>query len=631
MSSLEADGAEDAPAHTAQSMVPPQAATLSLFGFRFVFAIVITLLQLNWNTADDGPADTEEPRAMHADEFAAVVREMFAHAYDGYMRDAFPRDDLRPLSQDGSFTLGEVGKLGADDLETAQYAGVALSLLESLSTLAVLGNVTEFTKAVAWLEEHPDLFDQDVRVNVFESMIRPLGSLVSAHMLAEFTLPELCTWCRGGGDARLDSPLLALASDLGSRLFPAFAESPSGIPFAWVNLRHGICKNETSETTLAGAGTGLLEYAMLSRLTGEERYEAAAVACLSKLWSMRSEQGLFGTHIDVREGTWTDSHASVGYGTDSYYEYLLKGYILLGDPWYWGMFASAYEAIQSHMRSGPWYADVHMTNGNKIQEVFTSIQAFFPGLQVDVGDLSAANESHRAFFAIWERFGLMPERYFYKSEQIHSSMKYYPLRPELVESTLWLFQATRDSYYQDVVGPKIIHGLNSHARVDTGGFAAIHNVETMEKENHQQSFFLSETLKYLYLLYNDTFLQNSEHAFVFTTEGHPLPIIHELRDSNEYPLSENELPARLRKWCKGTDSKAGFLGFRCSCIDLQVCPMWTEASDDARSLVPLIVESACHVLDHFKEGRCEKSGHCGADSTSCKERLCSSHGFCYTP
>jgi len=287
-------------------------------------------------------------------------------------------------------------------------------------------------KGVNWLEQNPRLFDQNVRVNVFETIIRILGSLLSAHMLATYSMPDLCTWCSSGRD----SPLLRLAEDLGSRLFPAFAKSPTDIPYAWVNLRFGVVENETNETNLAGAGTSLLEYAMLSRLGGDSKYEKASVACLVQLWRMRTSHGLLGTHIDIQTATWLDSHAGIGFGTDSYFEYLLKSYILLGDPWYWGMFAASYESIQRYMKSGAWYADVNMHSGVKIQEAFTSLQAFFPGLQVEIGDIDAANISHRAFFSVWDRFGLLPERYLYKSEQVHPTMKYYPLRPELAESTL---------------------------------------------------------------------------------------------------------------------------------------------------------------------------------------------------
>ncbi len=37
-----------------------------------------------------------------------------------------------------------------------------------------------------------------------------------------------------------------------------------------------------------------------------------------------------------------------------------------------------------------------------------------------------------------------------------------------------------------------------------GGLASIRSVATMEQEDYMPSFFLAETCKYLYLLYNDT-------------------------------------------------------------------------------------------------------------------------------
>lgn len=94
----------------------------------------------------------------------------------------------------------------------------------------------------------------------------------------------------------------------------------------------------------------------------------------------------------------------------------------------------------------------------------------------------------------------------------------------------------------------MIDSLNFYARVD-GGFASIRDVTTMQLEDHQHSFFLSETwvirwfislsfrdwavssvvfplffsrCKYLYLLFDDSFL--ADQNYVFTTEGHPLPI-----------------------------------------------------------------------------------------------------------
>ena len=50
-------------------------------------------------------------------------------------------------------------------------------------TLAVVGNRTAFARAVRWIGANVD-FDIDLRVNVFETNIRLLGGLLSAHLLA---------------------------------------------------------------------------------------------------------------------------------------------------------------------------------------------------------------------------------------------------------------------------------------------------------------------------------------------------------------------------------------------------------------------------------------------------------------
>lgn len=75
---------------------------------------------------------------------------------------------------------------------------------------------------------------------------------------------------------------------------------------------------------------------------------------------------------------------------------------------------------------------------------------------------------------------------------------FYPLRPEFVESTYLLYLATRSPFYQHV-GLQIIDSLNVHTRVSCG-FATVHNVEEKNLEDRMESFFLSETCKYLYLV-----------------------------------------------------------------------------------------------------------------------------------
>lgn len=99
---------------------------------------------------------------------------MFYHAYDSYMIHAFPQGELRPLScEGGNFDLVKLP---------------AVTLIDALDALVVIGNHSEFRRAVDRLviEVYPVSrgFDLDVNVSVFETTIRVLGGLLSAHLLA---------------------------------------------------------------------------------------------------------------------------------------------------------------------------------------------------------------------------------------------------------------------------------------------------------------------------------------------------------------------------------------------------------------------------------------------------------------
>lgn len=176
---------------------------------------------------------------------------------------------------------------------------------------------------------------------------------MSGHIFASekqygYALP----WYRG--------ELLTLARDLGRRLLPAFDASMTGMPFARVclsssflsclscsqiNLRHGLTKGESFETCSAGAGSLMLEFATLSRLTGDESFEVRLSAeyrvllCLRcgqrvarkaffAIWNRKSDISLLGNTINLASGMWSHAVASTGAGIDSIYEYMLKTHIL---------------------------------------------------------------------------------------------------------------------------------------------------------------------------------------------------------------------------------------------------------------------------------------------------------------
>uniref|UniRef100_A0A4W5P2G7 alpha-1,2-Mannosidase n=1 Tax=Hucho hucho TaxID=62062 RepID=A0A4W5P2G7_9TELE len=148
-------------------------------------------------------------------------------------------------------------------------------------------------------------------------------------------------------------------------------------------------------------------------------------------------------------------------------------------------------------------------------------------LSVLNGDVEEAICMHAFYYAIWKRFGALPERYNWQLQA--PDVLFYPLRPELVESTYLLYQATKNPFYLHV-GMDILESLEKNAKVRCG-YATLHHVVDKSKEDRMESFFLSETCKYLYLLFDDDNpLHKSENKYIFTTEGHVVPIDERFRE-----------------------------------------------------------------------------------------------------
>eukprot|EP01126_Amoeba_proteus_P048577 TRINITY_DN5626_c0_g2_i1.p2 TRINITY_DN5626_c0_g2~~TRINITY_DN5626_c0_g2_i1.p2 ORF type:complete len:117 (-),score=15.61 TRINITY_DN5626_c0_g2_i1:70-420(-) len=100
---------------------------------------------------------------------------------------------------------------------------------------------------------------------------------------------------------------------------------------------------------------------------------------------------------------------------------------------------------------------------------------------------------------------------------------HYLLRPETVESLFVLYRQTGDKMYQDW-GWSIFRALEMYCKTEAG-FSGILNVGSVRttQDNKLQSFFLAETLKYLFLLFSPTtFIPLDE--YVFNTEAHPTRI-----------------------------------------------------------------------------------------------------------
>uniref|UniRef100_A0A0K8RA00 alpha-1,2-Mannosidase n=1 Tax=Ixodes ricinus TaxID=34613 RepID=A0A0K8RA00_IXORI len=473
-------------------------------------------------------------------EMAQEAKLMFEFAYDSYMKYAFPKDELNPIYCTGRGPdYDDPSNININDV----LGDYSLTLVDALDTLAVMRNVTEFKRAVQLVLDNVS-FDKDNVIQVFEANIRLLGALLSAHLL--ITDEE-----QPFGDLRPDGykdELLSLSNDLATRLLPAFKNTRTGIPYPRVNLRTGVPPGVSTHTCTAGAGSLLLEFGVLSRLVGNKVFETVARRATRALWDLRAKDtGLLGNIVDVNTGEWIGKMSGIGAGLDSFYEYLLKTYILFGDVEDFRMFNESYSLIKQYMRKGrllcnegrgdhPLYVNVNMHDGSTSTLWIDSLQASFSGIQVLMGDIEEAICSHALFYAIWRRFGALPERFNW--QKVSPDLAFYPLRPELIESTYLLYRATKNPFYLHV-GRDILQSLNNFTKADCG-YATIHNVQDKSLEDRMESFFLSETCKYLYLLFDTDNPVNKQFAkYVFTTEGHILPIIRLLRTAAEQQVKED--------------------------------------------------------------------------------------------
>ncbi|XP_039655527.1 ER degradation-enhancing alpha-mannosidase-like protein 2 isoform X3 [Perca fluviatilis] len=435
-------------------------------------------------------------RQFTEEEMAAVrqrIKAMFYHAYNSYLDNAFPYDELRPLTCDGQDTWGSF----------------SLTLIDALDTLLVLGNRTEFQRVASLLQDTVD-FDIDANASVFETNIRVVGGLLSAHLLAG----------RGGMELEpgwpCSGPLLRMAEDAARKLLPAF-QTPSGMPYGTVNLLSGVSPTETPVTCTAGVGTFILEFATLSRLTGDATFEKAARQALRALWKTRSDIGLVGNHINILSLKWVAQDAGIGAGVDSYFEYLVKGAIMLQDEELLNMFLEYDRAIQNYTRFEDWYLWVQMHRGTVSMPIFQSLEAFWPGLQSLLGNLDSAVRTFQNYYSVWRQFG------------------------ELIESAMYLFRATGDHTYLQL-GLDALESIEKITRTPCG-YASVKDVRDHALDNRMESFFLAETIKYLYLLFDPAHFLHGGGAegdgsweaggedgqcvlgaggFIFNTEAHPL-------------------------------------------------------------------------------------------------------------
>lgn len=430
------------------------------------------------------PVETETAVIDAPEVTAERVKQEFLHAWNGYKTYAWGHDALKPLSREPH-----------DWYEHT----LLMTPVDAFDTMIIMGLDDEAAEAKELILGKLT-FDLDMKVQHFEVSIRILGGLISAYQLDE------------------DERFLELAVDLADRMLPVF-DSPTGMPYRFVNLKTGQTSGRLSNP--AEIGTYLLEYGALSRLTGDPVYYEKAKDASQALYGRRSKLGLVGTLIDVDTGWWLLGESHVGGGIDSYYEYLLKGWVLFDDPDLKAMWDGHLAAVNKYVADdtgdGLWYGHVNMRSGRRTAHLYGALYAFFPAVLAMGGDLDRAARLEQSCFRMWTLEGVEPELLDYRKMRV--LLGNYNLRPEIIESAYYLYHYTGDKEYRRM-GRVFFASMVKYCRTDAG-YAAISDVRTKAQSDSMESYFLAETLKYFYLLFSPPQEFDFDKA-VFNTEAHPI-------------------------------------------------------------------------------------------------------------
>lgn len=451
------------------------------------------------------PAIANSQPPPNKQRLAAEVKSEFLHAWNGYKKYAWGHDDLRPLTK---------------SFHDWYAQPLLMTPVDALDTMILMGLKDEADATRKYILDNLS-FDKDIDVQNFEITIRLLGGLLSSYQLT--------------GDKRL----LTLAEDLGHRLVPVFG-SPTGLPYKFVNLKTG--KVRGAETNPAETGTLLIEFGTLSKLTGKPIFFAKAKRALVETYNRRSPIGLIGTRFNVETGKWTNTDSHISAEIDSYYEYLLKCWLLFGDLDCKRMWLESIPAVnkyladefdrerttssapppsgsQSNRQSSPelWYGHADMNTGKRTTTNYGALDAFFPAVLALSGDFNRAKRLQESSFMMWKQHGIEPEEFNYRTKEVvHPG---YPLRPEIVESTYYLYHYRKDPHYLRM-GETLFRDFVTHCKTEAG-YAALKSVVTKEKSDSMQSFLFAETFKYFYLLFAPPKTLDFDKV-IFNTEAHPV-------------------------------------------------------------------------------------------------------------
>jgi hypothetical protein len=138
-----------------------------------------------------------------------------------------------------------------------------------------------------------------------------------------------------------------------------------------------------------------------------------------------------------------------------------------------------------HIKKDHFYTNVDLVSGQLKYNWIDSLSAFWPGLQVLAGDVPNAEQAWSKYYFAWRKHQVgLPERFDFLQyvknlsvtlprsdingafDSLGATLKHYPLRPEFIESTYFLYQATKNPFYLHV-GREIFNGLKTHTKYVT--------------------------------------------------------------------------------------------------------------------------------------------------------------------
>uniref|UniRef100_A0A673WJ40 alpha-1,2-Mannosidase n=1 Tax=Salmo trutta TaxID=8032 RepID=A0A673WJ40_SALTR len=461
------------------------------------------------NDGDSVEPDVKEKRDK--------IREMMKHAWDSYRQYGWGHNELKPLAKKGHSTnIFGNSQMGA-------------TIVDALDSLYMMGLHDEFKDGQEWIEQNLD-FSVNAEVSVFEVNIRFIGGLLATYYLSGQEVFKV------------------KAVQLAEKLLPAF-NTPTGIPWAMVNLKSGVGRNwgwaSAGSSILAEFGTLHMEFVHLTYLTGNPAYYQKVMHIRKLLAKMDRPNGLYPNYLNPRTGRWGQHHTSVGGLGDSFYEYLLKAWLMSDktDTEARKTYDDAIEAIERHLirKSNGGLTFIGEWKNGHLERKMGHLTCFAGGMFALGADGSPddkaghylqlgaeiAHTCHESYDRTVLKLG--PEAFKFDSGleavAVRQNEKYYILRPEVIETYWYMWRFTHDPKYRQW-GWEAAQAIDKYCRV-SGGFSGVKDVYSSNPtyDDVQQSFFLAETLKYLYLLFSSDDLMPLE-SWVFNTEAHPLPVLH---------------------------------------------------------------------------------------------------------